>query len=265
VAATRPIETPEHVTGRASAVGFTAGGDRSSLRLRPEHVALVRAVRAANHRTVVAIVAGSAVLTGDWDGDVPAVLQSWYSGMEGGHGLADVLLGVQEPGGRLPFSVPADEAHLPPFDRDADHVVYDEWHGWWLLERDGRAPVYPLGFGLGYTTFALSEASAVTTGSSLDVTGSVRNTGSRPGSDVVQVYARRDGADRSRLVGFQRVSADAGQDAAFAVVVSPAALAERDVDAHRMVVRPGRYALRVARHAADPGISLTVDLEGSVV
>ena len=60
--------------------------------------------------------------------------------MEGGHGLADVLLGRVDPSGRLPFSVPVTEAHLPPFDRDADAFTYDRWHGWWHLAREGHEP-----------------------------------------------------------------------------------------------------------------------------
>ncbi len=125
-------------------------------------------------------------------------MQSWYSGMEGGHGLADVLFGSVDSSGRLPFSVPADETHLPEFDRDADRFVYDRWHGWWKLERDGNAPAYPFGFGLSYTGFELSDASAVADEDAIRVRATLRNTGSRRGTDVVQVYS----AEPPRLVGF---------------------------------------------------------------
>ncbi|MCB0972252.1 MAG: glycoside hydrolase family 3 protein, partial [Acidimicrobiales bacterium] len=97
-------------------LGFSKGGDRASLRLRPDDEALVRAVAAANPRTIVALVAGSAVVVEGWDHEVPALVQSWYAGMEGGRALADVLLGRVPVGGRLPFTVPAAEDHLPPFD-----------------------------------------------------------------------------------------------------------------------------------------------------
>jgi beta-glucosidase len=259
VAQDRTIEPPEHVTARDSAVGFTTGGDRSSLRLRPEHVALVTSVAAANPRTVVAVVGGSAVVMAEWDHLVPAVLQSWYAGMEGGHGLADVLLGRTDPSGRLPFSIPTTEAHLPAFDRDADHVVYDAWHGWWLLQRDGHAPAYPFGFGLGYTTFTVVGTSVATVGDGLQVTGTVHNTGSRHGTDVVQVYAERVGG-RPRLVGFRRVEVEPGQEVPFTIDVPATTLVERDVTTHRMVVHPGRYRVRIARHAGDPGTVLDVEL-----
>ena len=90
----RAVETPEHVRARRDEGGFSRGGDRTSLRLSDDQVALIHAVAAANPRTIVAIVAGSAVLISEWDTEVPAIVQSWYAGMEGGHALADVLFGA---------------------------------------------------------------------------------------------------------------------------------------------------------------------------
>ncbi len=166
-----------HVQERGG--GFALGGDRSSLRLHDAHVALIRAVADANPRTVVAVVAGSAVVMSEWDDTVPAIVQSWYAGMEGGHGLADVLLGRVDAMGRLPFSVPVTEAHLPPFDRDADSFTYDRWHGWWHLGQEGNDPAYPFGFGLSYTTFALGDASVIVNPDAIAVNAVLRNTGAR--------------------------------------------------------------------------------------
>lgn len=124
--------------GDASLVGSaTAGGDRASLRLRPVDEALIRTVAAANPRTVVVVVAAGAVIMEEWREQVPGLLIGWYSGMEGGHALADVLLGKSTPGGRLPFSIPTSEEHLPFFDRDATAITYDRWHGQRLLDRLG--------------------------------------------------------------------------------------------------------------------------------
>jgi beta-glucosidase len=245
-------EPPEGVGRVGGGVGFAAGGDRSSLRLHEDDEALVTAVAAANPRTVVAVVAGSAVLMGAWIDGVPAVLQTWYAGMEGGAALADLLLGRAEPSGRLPFTVPTDEAHLPPFDRNADAVTYDAWHGWWRLERDGNEPAFPFGFGLGYTTFALGDWSLEREGDDVVLRGSVRNTGERDGSDVVQVYGGRRG-DRRRLVGFARVEVPAGAKAEAEVRVPIDRFATRDTAARRSVVAPGTYEVRVARTAADAG------------
>jgi len=222
-------------------------------------VDLIRAVAAANPRTVVAVVAGSAVVISEWDGSVPAIVQSWYSGMEGGHGLADVLLGKVDASGRLPFSVPRVESDLPVFDVDAEAFTYDAWHGYWHLARHGTAAAYPFGFGLSYTSFVLETASAEVGEGGIRVSASVRNSGPRRGTDVLQVYAHRAETGRpARLVGFERFELDPGGTAALHFVVPLANLAERDVGTHSMVVRPGSYVVRVARSAADDGISTRV-------
>ncbi len=138
--------------------GEGAGGDRLSLRLRAIDAEIIHEVAAANPRSIVAIITAGAVITEEWRHAVPTVLLSWYSGSEGGHALADVLLGHVDASGRLPFSIPTSEAHLPFFDRDATAITYDKWFGQRLLERDGHSAAFPLGFGLSYTDFAVSRS-----------------------------------------------------------------------------------------------------------
>jgi beta-glucosidase len=180
--------------------------------------------------------------------------------MEGGHALADVVLGAVDATGRLPFTVPQDEAHLPPFDRDAKTVAYDGWHGWWLLERDRHDPRYPFGFGLSYTTFELGEFAAQRDDGDLVVQGVVRNTGQRSGSDVVQLYGGRRGA-RRRLLGFARVEVPADDAHEVTLQVAVERLAVRDSGARRWTVVPGTYDLFVARHSLDADARrLTVEL-----
>ena len=103
-----------------------------------------------------------------------AIVQAWYGGSEAGPGLADVLVGDVNPSARLPFTVPVDERHLPPFDADADEARYDRWHGWWHFERAGHEPAFPFGFGLSYTSFELRWAEAVRSTDALDVNGFTR-------------------------------------------------------------------------------------------
>ena len=265
IADERMIEPPEHAAPSAAEGGFAAGGDRRSLHLHDRDVDMIRAVSAANPRTVVVLVAGSAVVISEWDASVPAIVQSWYSGMEGGHGLADVLLGNVDASGRLPFSVPRAASDLPAFDADAAAFVYDAWHGYWHLDRHGTPPAYPFGFGLSYTAFALESAVAEADGTGIGVRASVRNSGRRAGTDVLQVYVRRltsDPSDRperpERLAGFTRFELEPGAVAAIECTVAPDALAERDVDVHAMVVRPGTYLVRVARNASDEGVRTQV-------
>ncbi len=90
-----------------------------------------------------------------WADDVAAVIQSWYSGVEGGSALAAMIAGDAEPSGRLPFAVPHDADDLAFFDRDATAITYDLFHGQWKLDRDGVAARYPFGWGLGYGSAVL--------------------------------------------------------------------------------------------------------------
>ena len=92
-----------------------------------------------------------------WRARVPAILMLWYPGMEGGHALADVLLGRVNPSGRLPCAFPARAEDLPFFDRDATAITYDRWHGYRKLEREGVAAAFPFGFGLSYTSLHLQR------------------------------------------------------------------------------------------------------------
>jgi beta-glucosidase len=93
---------------------------------------------------------GSAVIMEPWRHEVPAILMLWYPGMEGGHALADIVLGAAAPSGRLPFAIPTDPSHLPPFDPDASTIEYGPLHGQRLLDHLGVAAAFPYGHGLSY-------------------------------------------------------------------------------------------------------------------
>jgi beta-glucosidase len=245
---------------------FAPGGDRRTLRLSPADEALVRATAAACDRTVVAVMGGSAVVM-PWLDEVGATLQVWYPGMEGGAALGDVLTGAREPGGRLPFALPHDEADLVPWEPDADAVVYGLFHGQWKLDRDGVAPHRPFGAGLGYTTFVVDPESlhlhvgpAGSTVGSIDV--AVANTGARAGSTVLFVFAGLPGSavdrPRRRLVAFRRVALEAGGQVTVPLPFDLAELAvRRDGRWHQ---EPGRYLLEVGTDAGRPLVSVAVEL-----
>lgn len=190
------------------------GGDRRDLRLPAGDVALINAVAAVNARTVVVVIGGGTVVMTPWDAEVAAVLMAWYPGMEGGHAVADVLLGDAEPGGRLPVAIPHRQGDLPQVDWDASTVAYDRWWGQRKLDRDGVNAAYPFGFGLGYTTFVMAGLEVgQLDGEKFTAAVTVTNTGDRDGRHVVQIYAIRP-ADTGRpvhhLVGFQAVQLVAG-------------------------------------------------------
>jgi beta-glucosidase len=248
-----PTVKPDHVPERNNGVGFSVGGDRSSLTLLPEDEALIAEVAAVNDRTVVILQAGSAVVMSTWAGSVAGIVQAWYGGQEAGTGLADVLFGDVNPSARLPFTVPLDESDLPYFDRDADRVVYDRWHGWWRAEHLGLAPIHPFGFGLSYTTFELGSGTVELIDDELVVRTSVTNTGDRDGADVVQVYARLPDANAPRrLIGFRRVEVAAGEREAVEVRIPVSSLATRSASLHEWVPATGAHEIAISRHAADP-------------
>ncbi|HEY9483093.1 MAG TPA: glycoside hydrolase family 3 C-terminal domain-containing protein [Micromonosporaceae bacterium] len=198
------------------------GFDRTSLALPGRQDELVRRVVAANPGTVVVVNAGSPVEL-PWADDVAAVLLTWFPGQEAGHALADVLFGAIEPGGRMPTTWPVRAADCPILDTTprGGVVAYDEgvFIGYRAWDRGDVAPRYPFGHGLGYTTWAYESMRI--DGSRVTVT--VRNTGDRPGREVVQCYVAPVEADDTRprrwLAGFAVATADPGASVAVTIAL----------------------------------------------
>jgi beta-glucosidase len=200
----------------------SVGGDRkATLGLHAEDIALIQAVGPANPKTAVVLVGGNTIMMTEWYGLVPAVLMAYYPGMEGGTALAEILYGDVNPSGTLPYVVPVSEADLPQVDWEATDQYYEYYHGYTRLEKNGVAPLVPYGFGLSYTTFETDNVAAEVVDGQLVVTATVRNTGSRDGEEVVQVYAgyANSAVDRpvKQLCGFQRVFVPAGGSATVAI------------------------------------------------
>ncbi|GAB7331229.1 hypothetical protein MBLNU13_g02693t1 [Cladosporium sp. NU13] len=194
------------------------GGDRKSLRLRSRDVKIIDAVSKANPNTVLSIIAAGAVIMEEWIDKVPGVMMMWYSGSEGGHAFADVLLGKIDASGRLPFSIPTSEEHLPFLDVEASSIEYDRWFGQRLLDKLGEPARYPLGYGLSYTLYEASNLSvdkAVSQqhGEKFTVRATISNVGTRAGRYIAQVYGVTNGDDfPSRvLLGFKPVDLEPGQ------------------------------------------------------
>jgi beta-glucosidase len=239
------------------------GGDRDLLTLHPGDVDLIAAVAAVQPRTVVSLTAASAVLVRDWIDLPSATLVTWYAGMEGGGALADVLLGAAEPTGRLPFSVPRSEQDLPAFDRHATVASYDGLHGQRLLDERGVQAEFPLGYGLGYTSFGLSEATADVQETGIAVAATVTNLGARDGRHVVQVYARPEDGSRPRaLVGFLPVAVAAGQAARLSIGCDLRPLTRRRNCS--WLPPDGTWLLEICSYSGDPdAVVLPIALGGS--
>jgi beta-glucosidase len=234
------------------------GGDRKLLTLHPEDETLIQAVAASNPRTVVALMGGSAIITENWRGQVPAILMLWYPGMEGGHAFADILLGKVNPSGKLPCVFAAQSEDLPYYDMNAKAITYDLWHGYRKLERDGAVPAFPFGFGLSYTAFEfghlrLSETS-LGVGETLTATLDVTNYGSVAGDTVVQIYvavptSRVERAPKE-LKAFKRVGLEPGETKTVHLDIPVKELAYYDERSGWTVERTS-YTLIVGQHSLD--------------
>ncbi|SEG85154.1 beta-glucosidase [Nonomuraea solani] len=225
------------------------GFDRADLRLPGRQDELIRAVAAANPRTVVVVNAGSPVEM-PWADDVAAVLLTWFPGQEAGAALADVLFGDAEPGGRLPTTWPRalQDAPVTTVTPRDGKVVYDEdvligypaWKG---------TPAFWFGHGLGYTTWSYDSIAVDGTTVSVAVT----NTGTRPGREVVQVYA----GPRGRLAGFDVVEAEPGQTIIITVFLPERAFQVWE-DGWRTV--EGEHTVRAGSSFADLPLSAMVKI-----
>jgi beta-glucosidase len=241
------------------------GYDRENLVLPGRQDDLVRAVVAANPRTVVLVNAGAPVLM-PWRDDVAALLLGWFGGQEFGNAVADVLLGVAEPGGRLPTTWPAAEADVPvlscaPEDgvvtyTEGIHIGYRAW-----LRQDAP-PAYWFGAGQGYTRIDLTGVDGPSTarpGDVVTVTVEVANRGERDGKQVVQVYAERPESAVDRpvrwLVGSAPVRVAAGQSTRVEVAVPTKYLAYW---ADGWQYEPGTFRLRVGTTAVDLPLETSV-------
>ena len=234
VAAAKAAEVAVVVVGTNSRVE-SEGYDRSSLALPGRQDDLVRAVVAANPRTVVVVNAGAPVLM-PWRNDVAALLVGYFGGQEFGDAILDVLLGTVEPGGRLPTTWPKVEADVPVLNVTPENgiVRYDEgihigYRAWLKSETE---PAFAFGHGLGYTTFELDEFTVpgtVEAGEVFEASGIVTNSGDRAGKAVLQVYAERTGSVVDRpvrwLVGFASAVIPAGESATLSLEVSSRLLA----------------------------------------
>ncbi|GAB5544629.1 MAG: hypothetical protein SangKO_043890 [Sandaracinaceae bacterium] len=245
------------------------GGDRESLEVPADEVALIRALAALNPNVVVVLEGGAAFTVSDWSGDARALMMAFYPGQQGGHALADLLFGDASPSGRLPFSMPAREADLPPFDNTSETVRYEYLHGYRHLASEGTAAAYPFGFGIGYTTFTHDNltlsSETIDADGTLELTVDVINAGATRGRDVVQLYVAAEGSRVSRapwdLRAFASVELEPGARETVTLRVPVRDLAFWDEATGAWEVERVAYTARVAHHAEDPGLSAAFSVE----
>jgi beta-glucosidase len=239
---------------KVSYPGF-AGGDRTDLRLPGSQRKLLEALHATGKPVVLVLTTGSALAV-DWaQAKLPAILVSWYPGQRGGNAVADVLFGDANPSGRLPVTFYKDSERLPPFDDyDMKGRTYRYFEG---------EPLYPFGHGLSYTHFEYSDLK-VETGETVQAAVTIKNTGSRAGDELVQLYVRQVDPKQPRalqdLRGVARVSLKPGESRRVPFTIVPKNDLKRyEPAAKAYVVDPGRYEVRIGASSRD--IRLTRQFE----
>jgi beta-glucosidase len=236
---------PDELRDRARS--FSLGGDRDQLGLKDEQIALIRAAAQTGKPIIVVLISGSAIIVEEWHDEAQAILQTFYSGMEGGTALANLLFGDVSPSGKLPFTVARDASHYPFFDKNAERIRYDYWHGYALFDRDQIVPRYAFGHGLSYTAFGYGGLGAEDAGDTIKVRVDVTNSGTRDATEVAQLYVGAPGIEAIRwpkaLAGFQRVTLAADETRTITFHVPKDQLRWRDPETHVWRLERGDYRI----------------------
>lgn len=193
-----------------------SGGDRADLRIPEEDVTLIKALSALGKKIIVNIMGGSAYVIKDWIDLADSVVMSFYSGLEGGNALADILSGNVTPAGKLPFTIANKTEDYPPFlhlGAKDKNIEYGYYHGYTLFDKKGIEAHFPFGFGLSYTHFELECISCKKSEDKIEITVNITNTGDVDGDEIIQIYVGSDNTEKDRpikvLKGFKRVSVKA--------------------------------------------------------
>jgi beta-glucosidase len=220
-------------------------GDRDSLDLLGAQTDLVKAVIQTGTPTVVFLINGRPLSINYIAEHVPAILEGWYLGEEGGTAAANVLFGDVNPGGKLPITFPHSVGDLPDFynHKPSANRTY---------AFSTRKPLYPFGYGLSYTTFHFEnlrvEPAQISIGGTAKVSADITNTGSREGDEVPQLYIHQKVASVTRpvmqLKGFQRITLKPGEKKTVEFIITPEMLSMLNVDMHK-VVEPGVFEIMV--------------------
>lgn len=260
------------------------GADVGNLSLPDHQDLLVSQVAAANPHCIVVLETGGPV-TMPWVDNVSAILEAWFPGIRGGEAIANIIFGDVNPSGKLPVTFPKSEADLPrltvpgmsPAAAGAGGEVADHWWGEGMkplppfdinytegikvgykwFEAEGKAPLFPFGFGLSYTTFSYS-ALQTTTESDVNVVFNVTNTGTRTGAEVAQVYALLPpsaGEPFKRLVAWQKIFLTPGETRRVTLVIDPHYLSVFNIINGKWELPLGEYKFYVGSSSQSAGVA----------
>ncbi len=238
--------------------------DRESIRLQSYQEALVQSVHAQNPNTIAVIFSGGPVSSPWMAENLPAVLQAWYPGQEGGDALADILLGNASPSGRMPFTVYRDDSDLPlitQYELDQTGTTYLYY---------GGKPLYAFGHGLGYTTFGYgslrTDKVCYVQRDVIHVAFDVENTGAMTGAEVAQLYVTAPKGEAKRpirqLMAFDRVELMPGERKTISANIPVSMLYRFDEKLRRKVVDTGEYVFAAGAASDDIRLTAAVWVDG---
>lgn len=248
------------------------GYDRKDLNLPDDQLNLLQAVAAVNKRTVVVLNTGAPVLCEGWGASVPALLETWFPGEEGGNAIVDALFGAVNPSGKLPMTFPKRWEDSPAFGNfpGSSAVDYAEgvYVGYRHFDTRGLDVSFPFGFGLSYTTFAMANISVVPVDypgrRRMLVSCDVRNTGTRAGAEVVQVYVHPVAPPIDRpakeLKGFKKVFLLPGESKRVEMLLDDRSLAYYDATRKDWVVAAGEYEILIGNSSRDTQLRASVSV-----
>jgi beta-glucosidase len=265
VAAAKMADVVVYVGGLIKAPGGDSeGADRKDFKLPYGQDELIQKIAAANHKTIVVLLGTPAEMDG-WVGRVPAVLQAWYPGMEGGNALAEILFGDVNPSGKLPCTIPKrleySPAHaLRAYPGSSGVVTYSEGLlvGYRWFDTKKIEPQFPFGYGLSYTTFKYSDLKLVPGGANGTIVQAqfdIKNTGDRPGAEIAEVYVHEDRPHLVRpekeLKGFKRVFLQPGEKQTVTIPLTQAAFGYYDPAQKSWVAQKDTFKILVGSSSQD--------------
>ncbi|SFC69819.1 beta-glucosidase [Zunongwangia mangrovi] len=253
----------------------TEASDRASLELPFGQEELVKKVLEANPNTIVVMIAGAPYEIDEISEKSSALVWSWFNGSEGGNALADVLLGEVNPSGKLPWTMPKkledSPAHATNSFPGDKTVSYDEGIlvGYRWFDTKDIAPLYPFGYGLSYTDFAISEAKTnkktFTDNDTIKLNLKVSNIGEFEGKEVIQVYASKPNSKVERadkeLKAFKKIEVNTGESVSVDIELPIKELAYYKVSSKQWVVEPGTYQLKLGNSSRNIMSELEIQIQ----
>ena len=232
------------------------GGDRTNIELPKVQREFLKALKAAGKQVIFVNCSGSAIALEPETQTCEAIVQAWYPGQEGGTAVADVLFGDVNPSGKLPVTFYKRTEQLPDYE---DYSMKGRTYRYF------NDALFPFGYGLSYTTFEVGEACSTVNGGDIAINFTVKNTGKRDGTEIVQVYIRNK-ADKEgplkTLRAFKRVSVKAGQKTSETISLSRESFEGWDSETNTMRVKPGKYEVLVGNSSLDKDLNcLTVQIQ----